>query len=511
MGQKDHATQALRITSQQHLNQQGLEHHAQFQQVQESSTDALNRHLNFGSNNAHMHLQEHSNYSTVLDEHLQELRIQQQQIEESLDYSELRDYDLKSRDSKYRRWTPKMDQFLIKLLSDIVHSYRKGYEVEMTKKAWAYLTGQLRAANPETVYSTYTKYSCQQHLINVNHHRYKIWYVLMLHQKNNNSPHGYSYRWNPEAGRFQIIDNSNNSLILDDRQVKSLLYSESLSLPSLSSFNKGNLIVNDFFLSDNLKYMSVYHNEILPLLVRLDPKYAEGLGEVYNEIPKFDFSEANNEYFKPLIPAKATKPVQITQETTNEESAQRRGTVEIQRNTNDTKKRPRSDNNSSSPAQLRFKDTEPHDDSVDPMLKRSNNGQTSSVTTQVAAASAQLAQAAASATSNIDFENALALAAIAAINSPPVVNVRDSIPFYVKDRKWFYKLISLNESGLLGVEEVLALCEGIRDTKVPMFMLNVLDPEYYPSRNNSVIPEEYTDEEIAKQIRKFILPMVYNG
>ena len=463
-------------------------------------------------------------------------------------FPELSEYDLKSKDSKYKRWSPKMDQFLIKLLSDVVHSYAKGAQPEMTKKAWAYVTGQLRAANPETVYSTYTKYSCQQHLLNVNHHRYKIWFVLMLHQKNNTSPSSYSYRWNPDIGRFQIIDNTTGSLILDERQVKSVLYSEALSLPSLTAFNKGNLVVNDFFLSDNLKYMSVYHNEVLPLLISLDPKYAEGLGDIYHEIPKFDYHEMNNEYFKPLVSAKVSKILQNTVPNvepdvmnTNAKQHQlqpehRAPKKRFHSDTTDVRnidleltsknlmgKDPHEtallDSNDRKPRntivrhqqlqqpsnqqrhqlqhqelQLQHNSLQQVDDSVDPDLKRPRNANTIQESNNNA----------------LDYET-LATAAIAAINSPPVTNGRDSLPFYIKDRKWFNKLIALHESGHIVVDEVLSICEGVRDGKIPLFMLNVLDQTYYPTRNNTGAPsEELPDKEMVKRIREFMLPMVYN-
>ncbi|ODV80300.1 uncharacterized protein CANTADRAFT_48712 [Suhomyces tanzawaensis NRRL Y-17324] len=407
------------------------------------------------------------------------------------DLPELTEYDLKSRDSKYRRWTPKMDQFLIKLLSDVVHSYQKGAEAEMTKKSWAYVTGQLRAANPETVYSTYTKYSCQQHLLNVNHHRYKIWYVLMLHLKNNPSATGYSYRWNPDIGRFQIIDNTTNSLVIDERQIKSLLYSESLSLPSLSAFNKGNLIVNDFFLTDNLRYMSVYHNEVLQLLIRLDPKYAEGLGDIYHEIPKFDYLEAANEYFKPLVPAKPSKALPGSPSHPNKQKKRLHSEDSSDMNLPFSKALS-SITNDGTETDVTQPQAPQDDDSLDPALKRSRIQDPTSANT-------------------ITFENALATAAIDAINSPAVTNGRDPTPFYIKDRKWFNKLIALNESGHIGVEDVLSVCEGVRDGKIPLFMLNVLDQSYYPTRNGALIPDELPDEEMAKRIREFMLPMVYNS
>ena len=53
--------------------------------------------------------------------------------------------------------------------------------------------------------------------------------------------------------------------------------------------------------------MSVYHNEILPVLAKLDSKYIEDIGidgDIYTKVPKFDYPEGHNEYFKPLVPAK---------------------------------------------------------------------------------------------------------------------------------------------------------------------------------------------------------------
>ena len=415
--------------------------------------------------------------------------VQQIDKEQGNNGHEFSEYDLKSRDSKYKRWSPKMDQFLIKLLSDVVHSYPKGAEAEMTKKAWAYVTGQLRAANPETVYSTYTKYSCQQHLFNVNHHRFKIWYILMLHLKNNQTTDGYSYRWNPDGGRFQIIDNTNGGIIQDERQVKSLLYSDSMSLPSLSSFNKGNLIVTDFFLTDHLGYMSTYHNEVLPLLIRLDNRYADGLGDLYHEIPKFEYRDSNKEYFKPLVQAKsiklgtndASKPKKRTHSESNQ-SHNSQGDVPLFTN---------------SLSSMQHDPEVGDEDTVDPALKRSRNINTPETNSNA---------------TTTEFENALATAAIAAINTPSVTNGRDIQPIYIKDRKWFNRLVSLNESGLITPNEVLVVCEGVRDGKIPLFMLNILDQSYYPTRSaEDITPDETPDEEAAKKIREFMLPMTFNS
>lgn len=397
---------------------------------------------------------------------------------------DLHEYDLKSKDSKYKRWSPRMDQLLIKLLSDVVHSYPKGTEPEMTKKAWAYVTGQLRAINPETVYSTYTKYSCQQHLYNVNHHRYKIWYILMIHSKNHGGEGEYSYKWSPESGRFQIVLNTTGNVIIDERQVKTLLYSDSLSLPSLNSFNKGNLILNDFFLTDHLRYMSAYHNEVLPLLIKLDSRYAEGLGDIYGEIPKFEFHDSSTDFYRPLVPAKLSK-------------LSVRDAKERKRNHRESSPSdPANDVPLFSAAMQQLpQDEMVEEDSVDPALKRSR---TSNTTEQ-------------NSSTTSDIESVLATAAIAAINSPSVTNGRDLQPIYIKDKKWFNKLLNLHDLGHLTSSEVLAICEGVRDGKVPLFMLNILDQGYYPTRNLEIASEENSNEETAKKVREFIIPMTFHA
>lgn len=540
----------------------------------------------------------------------------------SSDHPRLSDFDLKSKDSKYRRWTPGMDQYLVQLLSDVVHSFPKGAHAEMSKKSWAYVTGKLRSTNPETVYSTYTKYSCEQHLRNVNHHRYKIWFVLMLHQKNNPNSSSHSYRWNPDVGKFQLIENSSGAILLEERRIKSILYSEQISLPSLSSFNKGNLLVNDFFLTDNLKYMSVYHNEVLELLIRLDSKFGEGLGDIFHEIPKFDYHEMNNDYQIPLVLAKSLKtllprvsevelqsldqgnpmsvsqsqrsnmkpndldqsnsassisnkteysaaqhplyqppirqqtqvyqtpshhPTQYSQHMLHNAPLQHNQPSQhfsprqiIHQQHHQVYQQPQSQFKPQMQLQPQLPIQQPHppiqqiqqhghqrqnslqqqfkqqsqsreiqrerrhslahrqhaqqtnlpqeEDPVDPVLKRPRN---------------QNAK-------DIDYDS-LTIAAIAAVNSPPVLSGSDKTPLYIKDRKWFNKLISLYELGLLATEEIIKVCEGVRDGKIPLFMLNVLDQTYYPTGNNIGPQEELQVEEMVKRIREFMLPMVYNA
>lgn len=472
----------------QHQQHQHQQQQQRFQQRQQDQQQRLHQQV-------HHHHQNHPQY------HPQAQLVEQHQQQQSLLTSEsdvpvFKLYDLKSKDSKYKRWSPRMDQYLVKLLSDVVHSFPKGVESKMTKKAWAYVTSRLRAANPETVYSTYTKYSCQQHLSNVNHHRYKVWVTLMTHQKPNPSPSGFSYRWDPSEGKFQIYENSSGALIDDDRQIKSLLYSDGLSLPDLSNFNKNNLILNDFFFTDNLKYMSTYHNDVLPLLMRLEEIYSEGLEDVYQRIPKFDYPDAKNEYFKPLIPARLKKSKDNT--------------------ILEPKKRPHADiSQGGKPHHISPDSHLPevniflnHDggdrtdlvgseESVDPILKRVRNTPDSSVNPE----------------STADFENAIASAAIAAIDSPALTNGRDP-PVYFKERKWFNKLMSLYNSDLITSDEVLTVCEGVRDGKIPIFMLNVLDNTYYAVRNgetHEMDTEDISDAEVVKRIRQFMLPMTFTS
>lgn len=389
-------------------------------------------------------------------------------------FPEVSDLDLKSKGSKYKRWSPKMDQYLVKLLSDVVHSYPAGIKPEMTKKTWAYVTGQLRALNPETVYSTYTKYSCQQHIYHVVHHRYKIWYLLMIHLKNSEGARPYFYRWSVERGKFEIRS-SDGDIIEDERQIKSVLLGGGLSLPSLTSFNKGHIILSDFFLTDNLKYMTVYHSEILPMLMRLDTAYAVGLEDVYHTIPKFEVNNVTS-YSKPLIPPKVVR---------DDYKYNKRRRLSESRLKSQTETNTLHNN---------FPDNEVGDvrgeDSVDPLLRKSKHMTNESTT-------------------GSELENTLAAAAIAAINSPPVVNNHDNLPVYIKDRKWFNKLISLHVFGHLSSNEVLTVCEGVRDKKIPFFMLNILDESFYSSRDhdNEATHLESSDEDVARKVRVYMLPM----
>lgn len=117
---------------------------------------------------------------------------------------------------------------------------------------------------------------------------------------------------------------------------------------------------------------------------------------------------------------------------------------------------------------------------------------------------------------NIDIESALTSATIAAMNAPPIRSSKDTSPFYIKDAKWFNKLIELFDNGHIRADEVLSICEGVRDNKIPLFMLNVLDHSYYPTRTNdgtttTAHHRDIPDDETTKRIREFMLPMVYNS
>ena len=464
-------------------------------------------------------------------------------------FPRLSSYDLKSKDSKYKRWTPRMDQLLIKLLSDVVHSYPRGAEPEMNKKAWLYVCKQLRYANPETVYSTYSKYSVLQHLSNVIQHRYKIWFQLMVHSKTITT--GYSYKWNLTLGRFEIIDLITQSLILDSRQVKLILYGNTLSLPDLSQYNKSAIITNDFFLSDNLGYMSVYHNEILPVLAKLDSKYIEDIGidgDIYTKVPKFDYPEGHNEYFKPLVPAKKPsnkrkKPEVFRQylqtnglhqyiEDDDQVGSSSTGMLQQFRRTleepiplvfkdpivDPSLRNTRIDANRSRLSSQRSQPPQPPQPPQEPQLPTFRPMQQSQqqLHHSYSAHPQQYQNHHQEVQMSIEIENALASAAKAASDSPSARANKDSTPYYLKDAKWFNKLLQLYDSGHIRADEVLCVCEGVRDNKIPLFMLNVLDHGYYPTRTPNNQParahsEEILDEETANRIRDFMLPMVYNS
>lgn len=329
-------------------------------------------------------------------------------------------FDLKSKDAKYKRWSPKMDQYLVKLLADAISRA----DDKSDKKVWGYVTRGLRAVNPQTVYSTYTKYSCQQHLFHVIHHRYKIWYTLMVHQAAVKTSL-FSYTWNSELGKMELINETSHSRINDKNVLKDILYRQALPLPSLSQFNKGLFIVNEMFLTDNLKYMSLYHNVVLPYLIGVDSRYADvgteeysGNGlKVFQGVSKFHYTNPGLE------------------------------------------------------DGIEFMDSITVDDKHgNPLL-----------------------------------ESTIVSAAIAARNSPMVVLENENYPIYVKDRKWFNRLIALHEKKYITVDDVLAVSVGVRDGKVPLFMLNILDPSYGEASQSLDEP----DDVVATKVRTYMLPLVY--
>lgn len=426
--------------------------------------------------------------------------------------------DLKSKATKYKRWTPKMDLFLVKLLFDIVHSYHKDARPQLNKRGWSYICNQLRIANPETVYSTYTKYSCQQHLVCVIHRRYKLWCELMIHSKHLDPNQGYSFKWNPILGRFEIIITAENEVITDKNLIKSVIYGDSLPLPNLEKHYKGNVIVNDFFLSDHFLYISQYHNEVLPMLIDFDPSFGEGLQNLYEEIPKFEYSGFNVEYNKPLsmkrakgveysgrskvLPKKVSTSTPSLDISLGYNNFQHLSTPPS--NINHTIEPPQVDPHlyqhlvsqsathhphashstlstqhhdpphHTQPHHTQPHHTQPHHDLSLEQAKRARDLQT-------------------------DFEGDLTATAIPELNSPQPYQTTHESQAYQKDRPWFTKLMSLHEKNFITINEFFTVLEGVRDSKFPLPLLNILDPGSTDSK--------YNDHDIAQRTKKYIVPL----
>lgn len=297
--------------------------------------------------------------------------------------------------SKYKRWTPHMDNVLIGLLSDVVHQSEQNAILD--KKGWRYICSNLRQTDPASVYSTYTKYSCKQHLLHVINHRYKVWHCLMVFLALNQGPQ-YRYKWNCEMGRFQVFELRTSVPVVDEEMIKMILVDSSkLHLPVLVNVHRGPLIVSELFLTSNMRYMSLYHNEVSLLLAKTNPNVFQG-GE--DRVPLLDLPERPYGF--------ALKPA-------------------------------------------------------------------SSVIGQVPR-------------KNVEKK------------SPPAHDLNSG---YAKDGVWLRRLISLERMNLLSSQEVLQICDGVRDGNIPPFMLNILDPSY----TGETVPV-LSEEETAKEIRDFILPMV---
>lgn len=297
--------------------------------------------------------------------------------------------------SKYKRWTPHMDSVLIGLLSDVYH--QSEHDAILDKKGWRYICSNLRQTDPTSVYSTYTKYSCQQHLLHVINHRYKVWHSLMVFLALNSGPH-YTYKWNHQLGRFRVFDIDTSAPVVDEDVIKLILSDNTkLHLPVLANVHRGSVIVSELFLTSNMSYMSLYHNEGVLLLARTIPTVFQGGSE---RVPLLDLPE---------------RPFGLTlKPATSVISRFPRKKVE---------KKP---------------------------------------------------------------------ASVQKYNSE-----------YAKDGVWLRRLISLERLALLTSREVLQICDGVRDGNIPPFMLKILDPNY----TGEGVPV-LSEEETAKEIRDFILPMV---
>lgn len=427
------------------------------------------------------------------------------------EYPELDKRDLKLKDYKYRRWLPKMDQFLVKLLSDVVHLYRRGEPPRMLKAAWGYVCGQLRAANPQTVYLTYTRYLLSQHLLNVIHHRYKVWYVLMIHTKLAEAAAlpRYRYAWLATKGRFEVF--LPQGVIKSPEEVSTIVNLRIILLPLLELFSKQSQVLNDFFETDNLRYMLVYHNEVLPLLIEHNPKFGEGLGDIYLAVGKFAYYEAGLEWDRPLHnpkkpDKKAAKPRKLVRSVL--------GPVPLNPEMHMTPPdyfpdfqtpgseglSPEKRSDYRQPPRMPIVPHPPPQIPV-PLQKTPSAPEfvatVNSVTTPVRKGPTLPPDSASQA-----LVDALLAAAQLPLVLPPL---GPPVPIYVKDRVWFDRLLQLSRSDLLTADEVLQVSAGVRDRKIPLFMLNVLDRNYHPVANK---PDEMPDTEVAKRVREFMLPML---
>lgn len=468
-------------------------------------------------------------------------------------------YDLKSKESKYKRWSPRMDSFLVKLLSDVVHSYPREASPELTKKSWTYVCNQLRLANPQTVYSTYTKYSCLQHLYHVIHNRYKLWYTLMLHS-HSSKHHKYSFRWNPNIGCFQIIVNSGGEIITDENFIKSIIYANNLPLPSLAKFHKGNLVANDFFLSNNFLFMSDYHNEILPMLIRLDPKFNDEVENVYEHIPKFEYKGFNQEYQKPLniqrvkrvngpssptvnladtphpltdamnnAPPMNAPPMnappnpplpsmEYPYTTTIANSAKNMSSNSSLSNIDAHSTGMIHNDGSAAVSAVANNHNSLHPVSNSPKLHKQlamstpSNNRTNQMTAgnDMVDPAIRRRDLAALGHPQAEFENELTNVTMAAMNDQQTpgganqqlspLNSNPDASNYQKDRPWFNKLVTLHESHLITIEDFFLILDNFKENRIPMVLLNLLDPGSTSA----------TDEEIARKTKSYIIPLCEN-
>lgn len=406
-------------------------------------------------------------------------------------------------DSKYRRWPPAMDNLLVELLSHVVHSFPKDGDPVMTKEAWVYVCNLMRARNPQAVYLTYTKYLCTQHLYNVIQWRYRMWLKLATFTV---ADARYRYHWHAGKGRFVVEEGSPATTIDDTNVLHHLVATRELLLPQFDEFNRIRLpqVLMDLFVLDNLRYMLVYHNEVFDLLVRTDYRFQ--LPPEIESYPPFDYPEARLPYSKPLKPR--------------------------QRRKHPTPPDPPGDKDAPQPA------SSPRPPSLPLTAGASPKATSHSPAAAAAAAAASPSLVAVPASrlqtpppalvvparpvappeappevppeAPIIVDPALVVeAAAAAAALLPVVDPLGApippTPVFVRDRKWFTKLLDLHRTGHLGLGEVHLVCVGVRDGKIPLFMLNVLDQHYY---RDAPAPMVQSDDQIAYHVRQYMLPML---
>lgn len=417
---------------------------------------------------------------------------------------QLTEYDLKSKDSKYRRWSPHMDAYLIQLLSDVVHSHPRANASQMTKKDWLYVCGCLRLINPETVYSTYTKYSCQQHLLHVVHNRYKVWHELMLQSEMVDGKNDYSFRWSAQHGKFLVFISNTNTLVTHELLIKELLYSDALALPDFESHGKSAMIMIDLFLTDAHSYMSLYHNEILPMLIATEAKYRDSSADLLRKVPRFDYPEAHMPFCKPL------KAVSSFRKKKSKAHVRKSELILISDSEITSVYGSGEDSKGAEPGSGDCGDEKPDPDftrtaSIPVCITDENItcGILNDESNRDPLSRPELSS---------DTNDAPKAAAVTPIASPVVVEGNDTSAIYAGDTLWFSRLLHLHACGLVNSEEVLLVSEGVRDKKIPLFMLNILDCSYLQlelGEEDRPYSTNALDETVAERIRQFMIPMIY--
>lgn len=322
--------------------------------------------------------------------------------------------------SKYKRWTRRMDAELVGFLASVVYSPSGPREI--TKGNWKFVCYQLRSRYPHAVYSTFTKYSCHQHLLNVIYYQYKIWKILCDHCTNiDDSAIRYTYLWSSDLGRFLVTDTTTNLVVNDDFLIKRALNDDTcMHMPRLDNLRRGTVIANDLFLTNNYAYLETFSSRLLESLSLADSRFREHREDLQKRLPIL----APSTTAPPAVSSPAVATLFPSDPVSNPSS----GAIE----------------DANSPERR-----------VDLARQRSTPGRINEVT-----------------------------------ESNPSEG----------DGSWVMKLIELQRANLLTAEEVISVCQGVRDGKIPSFMLGVFEPE-----SGADVGEQ------ASRIRDFLVPLSRNS